>query len=162
MTESMIKQFQQLQEERGRTFHKLDSLLQEIMAESMIKQFQQLQEERVRTFHRLDDYKKAVNNCTEKFKDISKEIMKIKDSLQRDDNTNKLASLVGRVQELEETKLHTVVDLQLARQQAFDNLDDPLCQKNADLIKAKLIKLEEEINETLTDIRYEVVDIVER
>ena len=168
------------------------------MTESMIKQFQQLQEERVRTFHKLDDdhkvflghapdyeegfddYKKAVNNCTEKFKDISKEIMKIKDSLQRDDNTNKLASLVGRVQELEETKLHTVVDLQLARlenfflvkmqsnvyvllrQQAFDNLDDPLCQKNADLIKAKLIKLEEEINETLTDIRYEVVDIVER
>ena len=107
------------------------------MAESMIKQFQQLQEERVRTFHKLDDdhkvflghapdyeegfddYKKAVNNCTEKFKDISKEIMKIKDSLQRDDNTNKLASLVGRVQELEETKLHTVVDLQLARFENF-------------------------------------------
>ena len=99
----------------------------------MIKQFQQLQEERVRTFHKLDDdhkvflghapnyeqgfddYKKAVNNCTEKFKDISKEIIKIKESLKEDQNTNKLASLVGRIQELEETKLHTVVDLQLAR-----------------------------------------------
>ena len=103
------------------------------MVESMIKQFQELQEERVRTFHKLDDdhkvflghapqyeegfddYKKAVNNCTEKFKDISKEIIKIKESLQTDQNTNKLASLVGRIQELEETKLHTVVDLQLAR-----------------------------------------------
>ena len=99
----------------------------------MIKQFQQLQEERVRTFRKLDDdhkvflghapnyeqgfddYKKAVNNCTEKFKDISKEIIKIKESLKTDQNTNKLASLVGRIQELEETKLHTVVDLQLAR-----------------------------------------------
>ena len=50
----------------------------------------------------------------------------------------------------------------LYRQQAFDNLGDELCQKNADLIKSKLVKLEEEINETLTEIRYELVDILDR
>ena len=50
----------------------------------------------------------------------------------------------------------------LSRQQAFDNLGDELCQKNADLIKSKLVKLEEEINETLTEIRYELVDILDR
>ena len=48
------------------------------------------------------------------------------------------------------------------RQQAFDNLGDDLCQKNADLIKSKLVKLEEEINETLTEIRYELADILDR
>ena len=48
------------------------------------------------------------------------------------------------------------------RQQAFDNLGDDLCQKNADLIKSKLVKLEEEINDTLTEIRYELVDILDR
>jgi len=145
--------------------------------ESMVKKFQQLQEERVRTFHQLDDdhkvflghapnyesgfddYKKAVNNCTEKFKDISKEIIKIKEALLTNSDTNTLASLIGKVQDLEETKLHNVVDLQLARQQAYDNLEDELCQKNADLLKKKLIKLEEDINETLTEIKYEVVEI---
>ena len=103
------------------------------MAESLVKQFQQLQEERVRTFRQLDDdhkvflghapnyeqgfddYKKAVNNCTERFKEISKEIIQIKETLLKDPNTNKVASLIGQVQELEETKIHTVVDLQLAR-----------------------------------------------
>ena len=105
----------------------------ETMAESLVKQFQQLQEERVRTFRQLDDdhkvflghapnyeqgfddYKKAVNNCTERFKEISKEIIQIKETLLKDPNTNKVASLIGQVQDLEETKIHTVVDLQLAR-----------------------------------------------
>ena len=170
------------------------------MTEEQVKKFQQLQEERVRTFKKLDDdhkvflghapdyeegfddYKKAVNTCTDKFKEISKEIIAIKEKLTEDPTSNKLASLIGQVQALEETKLHTVVDLQLARymqfrnlkkhfmimfsclfrQQAFDNLGDELCQKNADLIKSKLVKLEEEINETLTEIRYELVDILDR
>ena len=100
------------------------------MTDEQVKKFQQLQEERVRTFKKLDDdhkvflghapdyeegfddYKKAVNNCTERFKEISKEIIAIKQSLMEDTNSNKLASLIGHVQELEETKLHTVVDLQ--------------------------------------------------
>ena len=103
------------------------------MTDEQVKKFQQLQEERVRTFKKLDDdhkvflghapdyeegfddYKKAVNNCTERFKEISKEIIAIKQSLMEDTNSNKLASLIGHIQELEETKLHTVVDLQLAR-----------------------------------------------
>ena len=67
----------------------------------------------------FDDYKKAVNRATEKFKDISKQI---KDKLNDDTATADLRKLVGKVHDLEETKLHTVVDLQLARQQAFDNL----------------------------------------
>ena len=63
----------------------------------------------------FDDYKKAVNRATEKFKDISKQIIEIKDSLNNDTSTADLGKMVGKVQDLEETKLHTVVDLQLAR-----------------------------------------------
>ena len=103
------------------------------MTEELVKKFQQLQEERVRTFKQLDDdhkvflghapdyeegfddYKKAVNTCTDKFKEISKEIIAIKEKLLEDTNSNKISSLIGQVQGLEETKLHTVVDLQLAR-----------------------------------------------
>ena len=45
------------------------------------------------------------------------------------------------------------------RQQALDNPGDDLCEKNADLIKVGLVKLEEDITETLTEVRYEIVDI---
>ena len=163
------------------------------MAENLTRKFQQLQEERTKTFHQLDedhrvflatapdyengfdDYKKAVNECTERFKLISKEIIKIRESLEKDNN--KLASLIGKVQELEENKLRIVCDLQLARfisssavlcsqlnllisrQQALDNPGDALCEKNADMIKAVLVNLEQDITDTLTEVRYEIVDI---
>ena len=61
-----------------------------------------------------------------------------------------------------ESSLAFCIDCYTCRQQAFDNLGDDLCQKNADMIKRKLIKLEEEINESLTEIRYELVEILDR
>merc|ERR1719330_1430689 len=90
------------------------------MTDEQDKKFQQLQEERVRTFKKLDDdhkvflghapdyeegfddYKKVVNTCTDKFKEISKEILAIKEKLTEDQNSNKLASLIGQVQGLTE------------------------------------------------------------
>lgn len=147
------------------------------MAVELARKFQKLQEERTQTFHQLDqhhkiflchapeyekgfdDFKKGVSQATDRFKEISQEIIKIKESLNEDQSSPKLGSMIGKVQDLEEKKLNTVVDLQLARQQALDNPGDELCEKNADLIKAGLVKLEEQITETLTEIRYEVVDI---
>lgn len=57
--------------------------------------------------------------------------------------------MIGKVQALEEKKLNAVVDLQLTRQQALDNPCDELCEKNADLIRVGLVKLEEQTTETL-------------
>ena len=103
------------------------------MALDQARKFQQLQEERTKTFHQLDedhkvflstapdyengfdDYKKAVNECTERFKLISREIIKIRETLEQDTSLAKVASLIGKVQELEENKLKIVCDLQLAR-----------------------------------------------
>ena len=103
------------------------------MALDLARKFQQLQEQRTKTFHQLDedhkvflstapdyengfdDYKKAVNECTERFKLISREIIKIRETLEQDTNLAKVASLIGKVQELEENKLKIVCDLQLAR-----------------------------------------------
>eukprot|EP00092_Neocalanus_flemingeri_P011866 GFUD01012796.1.p1 GENE.GFUD01012796.1~~GFUD01012796.1.p1 ORF type:complete len:151 (-),score=56.64 GFUD01012796.1:49-501(-) len=145
------------------------------MAVELAKRFQQLQEERTQAFHQLDqhhkiflchapeyengfdEFKKSVSQVTDKFREISCEIIRIKEELSND--PSKLSSLIERVQELEEKKLNTVVDLQLARQQSLDNPGDELCEKNADLIKAGLVKLEEQITETLTDVRYEIVEI---
>ncbi|XP_023326480.1 uncharacterized protein LOC111699926 isoform X2 [Eurytemora carolleeae] len=107
----------------------------------------------------FDGFKKNVSEVTDKFKDISKEIIEIKKKLDTHHSDTNLGNLIGRVQELEEKKLQTVVDLQLAVQQALDNPGDDLCEKNARLIRVGLTKLCEDINELLTEIRYEAVDI---
>ena len=146
------------------------------MAASRVKRFQELQEERTRTFHDLekahkkflghapnyengfDDFKKSVSNCTDIFKRISNEIIEIKADLDKDESGQDYGELVGKVQELEQKKLQTVVDVQLARQQALDNPGDELCEKNARLIQVGLNKLGEDITEKLTDIRYKLAD----
>eukprot|EP00090_Calanus_glacialis_P024369 TRINITY_DN3783_c0_g1_i1.p1 TRINITY_DN3783_c0_g1~~TRINITY_DN3783_c0_g1_i1.p1 ORF type:complete len:177 (+),score=50.17 TRINITY_DN3783_c0_g1_i1:78-533(+) len=147
------------------------------MAAKLARQFQTLQEERTRAFHELeqqhriflchapdyeagfDEFKKGVSVVTEKFQKISKEIIEIKETLAKDHPDTKLSQMVERVQDLEEKKLSTVVDLQLASQQALDNPGDELCKKNADLIRTGLNTLSEDITETLTEIRYQVVEI---
>ena len=146
------------------------------MAASRVKRFQELQEERTRTFHDLemahkkflghapnyengfDDFKKSVSNCTDIFKRISNEIIEIKADLDKDELGKDFGDLVGKIQELEQKKLQTVVDVQLARQQALDNPGDELCEKNARLIQVGLNKLGEDITEKLTDIRYKLAE----
>lgn len=147
------------------------------MANAQIQRFQKLQEQRTQAFHELDqyhkiflchapnyeagfdDFKKGVSGVTEQFQKISKEIITIKEAFTEEQPELQVAALIGRIQELEEKKLNTVVDLQLAKQQALDNPGDELCEKNWNLIRAGLNKLCEEITETLTEIRYEAADL---
>lgn len=147
------------------------------MARTQIQTFQKLQEQRTQAFHELDqhhkiflchapnyengfdDFKKGVSEVTDQFQKVSKEIITIKTSLAKEHPELQVSSLIGKVQELEEKKLNTVVDLQLAKQQALDNPDDELCEKNWSLIRAGLNQLCEEITETLTEIRYEAADL---
>jgi len=149
----------------------------ESMPVELVKRFQKLQEERTQEFHQLDqyhkiflcnapeyekgfdDFKKGVSKVTDRFKEISEEIIGIKKILIEEHASTNMGPMIGKVQDLEEKKLNTVVDLQLAKQQALDNPGDELCEKNADLIRAGLVKLEEQITEVLTEIRYELVDI---
>eukprot|EP00088_Acartia_fossae_P037970 TRINITY_DN3921_c0_g2_i5.p2 TRINITY_DN3921_c0_g2~~TRINITY_DN3921_c0_g2_i5.p2 ORF type:complete len:171 (+),score=45.71 TRINITY_DN3921_c0_g2_i5:57-515(+) len=147
------------------------------MAEILGREFQGLQEQRIIAFKQLDeahkaflasapnyetqfdDYKKEVSQVTDKFQSVSKEIIKIKKELDSEYSGTRLGELIGRVQELEEKKLHRVVDYQLAAQQALDNPGDDLCEKNAKLIKQDVDKTCELIMEILTEIRYEIAEI---
>lgn len=147
------------------------------MALPQIQRFQKLQEQRTQAFHELDqhhkiflchapnyengfdDFKKGVSQVTDQFQKVSKEIISIKASLDKEYPDLQVSALIGKIQELEEKKLNTVVDLQLAKQQALDNPEDELCEKNWNLIRAGLNKLCEEITETLTEIRYEAADL---
>ena len=103
MTENLSKKFQQLQEERTKTFHQLDEDHKIFLSTAPDYE------------NGFDDYKKAVNESTERFKFISKEIIRIKETLEQDPSAAQIAKLIGRVQELEENKLRIVCDLQLAR-----------------------------------------------
>jgi len=147
------------------------------MALPQIQRFQKLQEQRTQAFHELDqhhkiflchapnyengfdDFKKGVSQVTDQFQKVSKEIISIKASLAKEYPDLQVSALIGKIQELEEKKLNTVVDLQLAKQQALDNPEDELCEKNWNLIRAGLNKLCEEITDTLTEIRYEAADL---
>ena len=114
------------------------------------------------------------SEVTEQFQRISQEIIQTKELLEREYPDTRLHCMIGKIQvylhiiiiqlslqsqELEEKKLNTVVDLQLASQQALDNPEDDLCKKNADLIRRGLNMLSEDITETLIDIRYEMLEI---
>jgi len=148
------------------------------MAEVLGRKFQTLQEDRIKAFKELDeahkvflssaphyevafdDFKKKVSQITDKFQAISKEIISLKKDLDENySSSNKLAELIARVQDLEEKKLHRVVDHQLAAQQALDNPGDDLCEKNARLIKQDVNNTCEDITELLTEIRYEIAEI---
>jgi len=106
----------------------------------------------------FDDFKKSVSQCTDIFKRISNNIIEIKAELDKDDATKEFGDLIGKVQGLEEKKLQTVVDVQLAKQQALDNPEDELCDKNAKLLQVALNKLCEDITDTLAEVRYKLAD----
>ena len=56
-----------------------------------------------------------------------------------------MSNLVAKIQLLEEKKLHFTVDHQLAMQQAKDDPDDELYERNVKSIKKRLTELAEEV-----------------
>ena len=163
MAVDLTKRFQKLQEQRTQEFHQLGKLQGKhlvLLIRLSVDQFHKIFLCHAPEYEKgFDDYKKGVSKVTDRFKEISEEIIVIKKTLMEEHPSTNIGPMIGKVQDLEEKKLNTVVDLQLAKQQALDNPGDELCEKNADLIRAGLVKLEEQITEVLTEIRYELVDI---
>ena len=60
-------------------------------------------------------------------------------------SSKELSNFIAKIQLLEEQKLRLTVDHQLASQQALDDPDDELLDRNAKGIKKKLTELAQEI-----------------
>ena len=121
-----------MQESRTEEFHKLGGIVSRSSGTALYM-FSLDQYHKVFLCHApeyetgFDDFKKGVSQVTDGFKKISEEIIEIKKTLINDHASTNLGALIGKVQDLEEKKLGTVVDVQLARQQALDNPGDDLC-----------------------------------
>lgn len=137
--------------------------------------FLTLQEERVRQYvvleeahrvylatrpeYKLDPYKQEVAKVTENFKSISTKIIEIRSKLS--ESQKDLANFINKVQILEEKKLRFTVDLQLAKQQALDNPEDELLERNVKGIKKEINNIVENINEALEDVRCRIYELRE-
>lgn len=142
--------------------------------------FKSMQEERARQFRKLDEdhkaylatapdynlasYKVAVHEATEKFKKICQSIALLKGEMPLHKGAEGCSSpidLIDKVQALEESRLRTVVDLQLAKQQAQDDPEDELLDKNVKGILKSLHATTEGINEAMEELKYLMHDLAD-
>ncbi len=138
----------------------------------LAEDFTRLQDERVRTYATLSEahkkylgdrnfeaYKVDVASATDKFKDISSQIIAVRDHMVDEE----LAALVTRVQEEEEKKLKVTVDLQLARQRVQDCPPDEedLAREGVRKLLREMNDIISEINGCMEDLRYRHAELQE-
>ena len=175
----VAKDFLTLQEERVRTYKKLDDSHKVYMATApdyAIEPYQAAVAEATSTFKAVsgrwrDHYESIFCSCKQESIVIylwffTEKVIEMKKKFEGDSDYNdpELAKCLGNVQSLEELKLRLTVDLQLAVQQAKDEPDEELedlMDKNVNGIRRKLGDIVDEINENLTEIRYHIHELKE-
>lgn len=146
-------------------------MLQNTAAFSLVRQFIQLQEERAHTYRRLEEghkvylnsgpdyeflpFRQLVHNVTQDFQRISKNIITIENNL-RTSGHDSFASIIASIQDCEKKKLEMTAHLQLARQMVAESDDGEIEKSKEREIRTQLGQLIEEINDHLTEIRYEL------
>ncbi len=104
--------------------------------------------------YNLDKYKLVVCDATNVFKEVSEQILAAKKRTEDD----QLALMIDKLQVLEEQNLRVTVDHQLSLQQAQEEGDDELQQRNVRGLRKRLDDISGEIREVLEEIRYKVHD----
>ncbi|KAH9523664.1 hypothetical protein Btru_040626 [Bulinus truncatus] len=141
----------------------------------LIRRFHKLQVARVEGYGLLEDafktfiagaplydfnvYKQRVAEITVSFKKISEEIIHIKNSLRDTHNKGEISAIIEKIQELEESKLKTTADLQVARKNASDDPNNEATQQKISAFHLKLDDLAQEINDALEDLKFECEDL---
>ena len=151
----LARDFFTLQEERVRQYASLDTRHREYLGTA--------------PSYDIQTYQKAVTEATKNFKEISERIIEMRREFEEDFNEKvldvhdmscyvaqlghechlvtckELTNFIAKIQILEEQKLRLTVDHQLASQQALDDPDDELLERNAKAIKKRLTELAQEI-----------------
>ncbi|XP_045122602.1 required for excision 1-B domain-containing protein-like [Portunus trituberculatus] len=139
-------------------------------ATTLVSRFNQLQEERVLTYRRLEDghkvylatgpqydfptYRQCVHEATQAFSRISDGVLEVEAEL-RQANHTALANIIQAIQECESRKLELTVHQQLARQMVEEVGSGELEQSKVRELRGQLGKVVEDINDLLTELRYE-------
>lgn len=141
--------------------------------QSLSSKFFALQEERVLKYRQLEDahkaylltgpqydfptFRTAVHNATVDFKRISEGIIEVENDLRENQHTS-AADLIRAIQDCEKKKLELTAHLQLARQMVTEPGSGQMEVDTERDIRIELGKLVEEINDNLSELRYEVHD----
>uniref|UniRef100_A0A0B7AYN9 Uncharacterized protein n=1 Tax=Arion vulgaris TaxID=1028688 RepID=A0A0B7AYN9_9EUPU len=141
----------------------------------LLRRFQKLQAERVEGYnwfeeafntfiigapdYNFNEYKQKVAEITGSFRRISEEIIHIKNSLRDTHNQLEISAIIDKVQDLEEVKLKSTADLQIARKNASDEQDNEQHQHEITALRHKLDDLTQEISEVLDDLKFESEDL---
>ncbi|XP_068176544.1 required for excision 1-B domain-containing protein isoform X2 [Antennarius striatus] len=138
---------------------------------ALIQRFYQLQSERVETYqlfeegheaylrtgphYDFDHYRQLVHEVTQAFSGISKEVLELKERLNREFERPDLSEHIENLQSKEKQKLELTAKLQLVRQQAQDHPEDEDCQEKIREIKHEIIKNKEALSEIMQDFKYD-------
>ncbi|CAL1531128.1 unnamed protein product [Lymnaea stagnalis] len=104
-------------------------------------------------------YKQRVAEITVSFRRISEEIIHIKNSLHDTHNKSEISAIIEKVQELEESKLKSTADLQIARKNASDEPENDVTQQEISALHQRLEELAQEIIDALEDLKFESEDL---
>lgn len=147
------------------------SVMRENTVASEIRKFNLLQEQRVHTYRLFEEghkiylstspnydfptFRQLVHDITQEFKRISADIIAIEKNLRSSGNAA-VADTILAIQECEKKKLELTAHLQLARQMVTECSEGELEKMKEKEIRAELGHVVEEINDHLTELRYEV------
>ncbi|XP_037792666.1 required for excision 1-B domain-containing protein-like [Penaeus monodon] len=147
------------------------SVMRENTVASEICKFNLLQEQRVHTYRLFEEghkiylstspnydfptFRQLVHDVTQEFKRISVDIIAIEKNLRASGNAA-VADTILAIQECEKKKLELTAHLQLARQMVTECSESELEKMKEKEIRAELGHVVEEINDHLTELRYEV------
>lgn len=152
--------------------------MEEPTAYSLLKKFQQLQEERVHTYKMFQEghkiylssgpdydfvkFRSLVKDITEDFKRISNDIIKIECQLRL--TQPELAVHVAKVQDYEKQQLELMARLQLSKQELQDrpraDPDIDVLKNQIHELKKELAVVQEKINENMEAVCYQVADLM--
>ncbi|RUS89572.1 hypothetical protein EGW08_002690 [Elysia chlorotica] len=104
-------------------------------------------------------YKQRVAEITVAFRRISEEIIHIKNSLRDTHHKDEISAIIEKIQDLEEMKLKTTADLQIARKTASESPEDDDLNVSVSNLRQRLDELAQEITETLDDLKFESEDL---
>ncbi|XP_059173522.1 required for excision 1-B domain-containing protein-like [Physella acuta] len=141
----------------------------------LIRRFHKLQTKRVEGYSQFEEafntflggapvydfnaYKQRVAEITVAFRQISEEIIHIKNSLKDTHNKGEISAIIEKIQDLEEVKLKSTADLQIARKNASDEPESDAIQQEISHLHQKLDDLAQEITDSLEDLKFESEDL---
>ncbi|KAH3693189.1 required for excision 1-B domain-containing protein-like [Dreissena polymorpha] len=146
----------------------------ETTPKQMLSRFYSLQEERVQTYQLFEEgfqaylkgapnynfplFRRLVHEITETFNKISVDILLIKKKFSEQNNLLGIADVIGKIQDIEKTKIELVAKLQLVRQRQIDEPSETVESEN-ETVKTRLKEVRDQLVDLMEELKYESEDL---